>query len=316
MPMNLLVLKARQARRILSLIPLPYLCLIAVLLFGLGLILLNQLRQDPNGAIAVGFCLLLLSVYHSRRKDARFIKTFYRKTYPIYLLEYTVLASPLFLLIVLSGHWKLLPFAAAGVVGVACLPQRNGPSGARLLPYARFFPTSYEWVSGCRRSLVYLSAFYLISVGVLFQTYLGIIAYFFLLLVCVSFYGEGESLSLLCLPERGPLAYLRHKIGRAIRNFHRLSLPFYLLFLILYPAKGWLLLWLSLAACLSFAYGICLKYARYIPDEKHIGNGAILCIGILGPVVPFLLPLTLLLGIRYFLLALKNLKLYLDAYDH
>lgn len=314
--MNLLVLKARQIRRIISLIPFPYLCLIVLLAFGLGLVLLNQLRQEPNGYIAVGVCVLLLFTYHSRRKDAGFIKIFYRKTYRIYLLEYTALSLPFFLLIVLSAQWKLLPCMAAGLLGVACLPQRKAIAGRPKIPYARCFPGSYEWVAGCRRSSVYLAAFYLASILVSIQTYLGVAVYFFLVWAFVSFYSEGESLSLLCLPEQGPLAYLGSKIGRAIRNFHAASLPFYVLFVILYPAKGWLLLWLSLAACLSFGYGICLKYARYVPDEKHIGNNVTLFVGLLGPVVPFLLPLTLVLGIRYFILALKNLKLYLDAYDH
>lgn len=254
--MNLLVLKLRQIRHILKLIPFPYLCLIALLAFGLGLVLLNQLKQDPNGYVVVGICVLLLGAYHGRREDGAFIKTLYQKTYRLYLLEYTILFLPLFLLIVLSTHWKLLPWAAAGIVGVACVPWRSRTSGKPGIPSTRFFPASYEWVSGCRRATVYLPVFYLLSLWVSFQTAWGIGVYFFILLQCVSFYGEGESLSLLCLPERGPLAYLGKKIGRAIRNFHLLSLPFYLWFVILYPAKSWLLLWLSLAACIGFGYSI------------------------------------------------------------
>lgn len=102
--MNLLVLKVRQVKRVLSLVPFPYLCLIVLLAFGLGLIFLNQLRQHPNGYIAVGAYVLFLYVYHGRRRDAEFIKTLYQKNCWLYLLEYTVLSLPLFLLILFSAH--------------------------------------------------------------------------------------------------------------------------------------------------------------------------------------------------------------------
>ncbi|MDR2810089.1 MAG: hypothetical protein LBB84_05965 [Tannerellaceae bacterium] len=255
----------------------------------------------------------LLFAYHQRRKDKMFITSLYQNVHMLYLMEYTVVSIPLFILIAISGNLKLIPIAACCLIAVAYIPPFSHISFPKL-HYDKVFPNSYEWISGSRTSAVYLIIFYILSVSVLFKTFMAFFVYLFILFQCTNFYKEGESVSLLCLPEKRATAYIKEKVTMAIRNFHRLSSLFYLLFIFFYPSMWWILVALSASATTVFIFCICWKYAHYIPNEKNAGNEIALSLGILGAVTPFF-PLIFVLSIHYFLLARKNLKIYLDAYN-
>lgn len=312
--MNILLLKWQQLKRIASLIPFPYHLALAILVFFVGYFIFVQLSKDPNGYFIVAIYGCLLLAYHQRRSDKMFIKSLYQNTFLLYLLDYAVASAPFFLLIVLSGNVKLIPLTVCGLLAIACAPQSSRISLLKLR-YAVLFPHAYEWISGCRNSVVYLIVFYLISVLVLLKTFMGVFVYLFILLQCAHFYREGESVSLVCLPEKTAAAYIKGKVKTAIRNFHLVSLPFYLLFVAFHPSLWWVLVLLSVSAVTSFLFCICLKYANYVPDEKNSGHDLLLSLGVLAAFTPFL-PLTFLLSIRYFFVARKNLNLYLDGYNH
>lgn len=309
--MNLLILKWKQMYRIIKMIPFIYYAPVLILLVWLVYIVLDQLAKYPNNIFVIIIYAVILFICHRRRKDKEFLKTLYQNFRLLCFIEYSVLSIPLFILTAIAGNVIFIPVIIVSIIAVVLSPQIPPVSIANIR-YDILFGNSYEWISGCRRSTLYLLFFYCLYAAILFVSHWAILAYLLVLFLCTDFYREGEPVTFLLLPGKTAASYIKWKIKAAILNFHILSLPFYLLAILLHPDVWWLLVLLSVCAATCLVFCISVKYAYYIPNEKHIGNDVILGIGILGSVIPVVYPLTILLIIRYLLPAKNNLKLYLN----
>jgi hypothetical protein len=309
--MNLILLKLRRINRICGLIPWPYRILIFIISSVIGFIIYNQLTKYPNNIIITIIYAWILFTYHQSRKDKEFLKSLYQNLHLLYFIEYLFFSIPFLILVIISYNIVLIPVVLALISIVIFLPEMHQVSISKIR-YDIIFTNSYEWISGCRTSIIYLIFFYSLSIIVVLNTYLAILVYLFILLQCSNFYRECESASLLFLPGKNSLSYISYKIRTSIINFHTLSLPFYILTIFLHPDFWWLLVLLSVSAILCLVFCICLKYASYVPDKKNAGNNIISMIGIISSIIPFTYPLAIILTVRYLISANKKLKVYLD----
>lgn len=88
-----------------------------------------------------------------------------------------------------------------------------------------------------------------------------------------------------------------------------------MLTLALYPATAWMAaVWIPYAA-LAMTYAVLAKYAAYDPLAPDAAPTTAARIGLLGLLLPPLLPVTLLLTIGYAVRAERNLDRYLHDYD-
>lgn len=293
-------------------IPLHYMLILLMIGIGIGIILYNQLTKKPNCFFVVIIYYWILSQYHQHRKDVLFLKSLYHNIHCIFLLEYSLISIPFYTLILLSKNYTLIPISLVFLLIVTLCPRTPQRSSAKIC-YDLIFPNSFEWISGCRKSIGHLSFFYCISIILIFYTPFACLAYLFILFKCVEFYREGESITLLCLVQKKAAPYIGSKVKIAILNFHLISLPYYVLSLVLYPLLWWVLVLFSMTSILSFLFCICLKYSTYIPNKRNLGSEVILGVGIFSSIVPFMYPLTIVLIIRHLILAIKNLKMHLNA---
>ena len=134
-------------------------------------------------------------------------------------------------------------------------------------------------------------------------------------LLATELYARNEPLALLLLPGRPAARLLGGKLLTAWRNLFLGSLPAAVLTLVLYPASAWMAaVWIPYAA-LAMTYAVLAKYAAYDPRTPDAAPSTAARIGLLGLLLPPLLPVTLLLTIGYAVRAERNLDRYLHDYD-
>ncbi len=314
--MNILVLKLIRIGRFMKMIPIFY--ALFILLFSVILIILlfEHLGKTPNiYFIFLAYTYLLFS-YHQRRTDIHFLQLMTPHYRTILLIEYLCYSFPLIILILCTQNRSLFFIPVLLSFSFSILSRRR-ENDRRIKNSNLFniFPGSLEWVAGCRRYWLLLLCFLLLSYILLFKPYLSWISYVFCLFQCCDFYRECESRQLLCLPEKAVKSFLERKILQAWWNFTKINLPFYLLYLLLHIQSGWMVPLFILSSGVALSFCVLTKYAYFQPNEKYIPNQMINAIGVLCAIIPPLLPVTLLLSIRYYILAHRNLNFYLYAYS-
>jgi hypothetical protein len=191
---------------------------------------------------------------------------------------------------------------------IACIPLKTDSRSVGTDFLRRIFtPDSYEWIAGIRSNMYLLLPLYIVSIGLLAISPYAVFAFLLVLLICVGFYEECESVQMLLLPDAAPRGYIFLKIRRAWLNYAKLFLPFAILFLIIYADKWPLILYICVSSGIALAFAVVAKYAKYAPFTKNAG-GVVTYLGIIGSFFPLFLPVTLLLGVRYYIQSLKKLK--------
>ncbi|HJC16901.1 MAG TPA: hypothetical protein H9937_02900 [Candidatus Alistipes stercorigallinarum] len=174
---------------------------------------------------------------------------------------------------------------------------------------------SPEWCAALRRHritvlLLALGALLLAAVPYWSFIYLGFTA-----LIAVECYTRNEPLALLLLPELDSSRLLARKVGEALRNYLLATAPFALAAALLHPRAAWVAaLWLAFST-LVLLYAVLAKYALYDPAEPRPAASTAMLLGLLGFLLPPLLPVSLVLLIRYGLRAERNLNRYLHDYS-
>ncbi len=275
-----------------------------------------QLGQSPNHYyISAGYGLLILSI-HLQRSDKQFLKIIITHTQKVYYSEYLVLSIPLILSIVYYKLWidLLLIFLMILIAGFINFTPRVTNKHNRFI---RLIPDdSYEWKSGVRKSFVGIIFILIAGVGGNFFFEAAIpIAILVLSLIVINFYQTGESEIFLIIKETGVNQFLKGKIIEFIIQFTMLVTPLVLLFILFYP-EYWFIPFVELLMIyFVFIYVVLLKYAFYIPNEKLIASQTLSAIGALSLLLPFMLPVTWLLSVRFYYKSLSNLKPYLYDFD-
>ena len=84
---------------------------------------------------------------------------------------------------------------------------------------------------------------------------------------------------------------------------------------LLHPRAAWVAaLWLAFST-LVLLYAVLAKYALYDPDEPRPVASTVMLFGLIGFLLPPLLPVSLVLLVRYGLRAERNLNRYLHDYS-
>ena len=279
-------------------------------------ILFKQLGLASNHYyITAGYGLLILSI-HLQRSDKQFLKIVTTHTQKVYYSEYLVLSIPLILGIVYYRLWidLLLLFLMILITGFIDFTPRATNRHNRFI---RLIPDdSYEWKSGVRKGFVGIIFILIAGIGGNFFFEAAIpIAILVLSLLVINFYQTGEPEIFLIIKETGVKQFLKEKIVEFIIQFTLLVSPLVLLFILFYPGFWFIPFVELLMIYFVFIYVVLLKYAFYIPNEKLIASQTLSAIGALSLLLPFMLPVTWLLSVRFYYKSLSNLKPFLYDFD-
>jgi hypothetical protein len=286
---------------------------LAVFLFY---IVFKQLGIDSNHyLITTGFVLLIMSV-HIQRADKEFLRIIETHPLKIYYPEYLLLSLPLLTGLVWYGLWSDILIILGSILATGFInytPRLNNRNDKLL----RLIPgKSFEWKSGIRKN--YIIIIFILTAGIagnFFFTASVPVTMIILCLLVVNFYQTGEPETFIILYEKGAKRFLFGKTGELIMQFTLAVVPALILFILFYP-EFWFVPAIELILIyFVFIYTVFLKYAFYTPNEKLVANQTLSAIGVMSLLLPFMLPVTIILSVRFYYKSLSNLEPYLYDFD-
>jgi putative effector of murein hydrolase len=127
-----------------------------------------------------------------------------------------------------------------------------------------------------------------------------------------GFYYYGESREFIELFSRDYRTFLVEKIKLSVRYLLVLLIPIVFISMIFQPGTWYYIIGAIIIATLIQIITIVFKYALFAENEDLGRNGIIISINVICILIPFLWPLPIIMGIKYYFKAQNNLKKYLD----
>lgn len=303
--------------------------LIAFMSF-VSLLIFQTIKQARNSffvAIITGFILLSI---HASRKDKRFLKLNFNRSYLIFLVEYVTLVFPIIVVFCFFKDWKniiviclfcvLIPriYLNLGLGNVSSLIKiLLNPFSSNLnfklnikIPINN--PRLFEWLSGFRRYFIIIIPIYLLFLAFSFKEYVAPIGLVILSIIVSGFYYYGESREFIELFSWNHKTFLVQKIKLSVRYLLVLLMPIVFISLIFQPGTWNYIIGAIIIATLIQIITIVFKYALFTENTDLGRNGIIVSLNIICILVPFLWPLPIIMGIKYYFKAQNNLKKYLN----
>ena len=283
--------------------------------------------------VAVLVFLSLISL-HTFRKDKIFLQLIDVRPRLLYLVEYHLLASPVYLEFLLNSHW-LEVAGLLGVITLIPLVTVKPIFKASRIRSLSFIPASaFEWKSNLRKQGIWIGLLYvsaLVLYAYPFVTLLVIVIFTF---IVTTFYNEAEPRSMVevfsghpapprnvsgvirgypgsGIAEASPQAFLLQKGKTHLFLFWTGCLPLILVFLLV-NTEYWyvLMIWFLISSIIQLL-SIMLKYSFYEPGNT-INKDVFMFIYFLSLFVPFFVPVPLMMLFYYYRRAKNNLSVYLD----
>ncbi|PBQ32603.1 hypothetical protein CNR22_12750 [Sphingobacteriaceae bacterium] len=257
-----------------------------------------------------GIFIFLLFNYHNNRKDFNFIGKYFKHAEKNFLVTYNLLSLPITVALLLNSYFYL---SLAIHLLVSLLPfTKFKASGPKFLFISRYLPPDqFEWIAGTRKNLYAIILLLFIALFLSPVKFFGVLALFLLNSILLGFYNFFEPLTMLNPEGLDAEMFLKRKVLFSHKILLIVNAPLLLFNSILHPDVTWfnacfLTGFLVLASC--FIY---LKYANYKPNtELSFQIDSLLLFA--STIIPFLLPLSLLLARSYKQKALENLSTYID----
>jgi hypothetical protein len=282
----------------------------------IALVLAARLQEwaagNPGGLYAsIGAGFVLYGI-HQSRSDLRFMEHLSRRPQWLWVGEYLVFSLPFALLLLSVGNWQATLLWWLCCLAVPFTPVRRAQVWQQVF-WGRLLPGGmYEWIAGMRKFGVLMSIFYIAAfVSAFFVPFAALFFFWFVLSFLAGFYQECEPRQLLLAPELPARRFLHGKIRSHIPAAWVLGAPVYAAYGLVHPEHGWILLAFCTLATIMHLYFILNKYATYSPNRKTGGNSVLQSLVTLSVVIPFLLPLPLILCFRDYGRAIRNLHFFI-----
>ncbi len=270
--------------------------------------------ETESSLYVIGICFLILLIIQTKRSDKGFLKINFLKYRLVMITEYLILSIPLFFCLAFHNQWLLFISFIVLIVIVSNIDIKTRQRSLNTF-FQKLIPSDcFEWKSGIRRSFFYIIPLWLIGMGTSFFVGSIPLVLFILGLIPLGFYEKGEPLQMILSFERNSHRFLFYKISLQTAVFSVLSFPLILVFVLFHPGLWYIPIIEFVIYTTIHIYTILTKYAFYSPGIKISGAQVFEIIGALGIFFPFLLPLILLLSVRFYIKSKKNLNLYLDDY--
>jgi len=310
---KMLSLRARIGSRALRELSVPAVIVLLALVAAACYAFYELCDQAPQRFWLAGALAALLLCFHLRRSDYYFCRKILPHPFVLFLSEYFLVSLPF---LVLSLVKDPCPFDAVyGLlpVVVAALPRREGRSRQVAKPFRIPMP-DLDTVSFFRRCGVLVWGMLGLALALCFAPWATVILVYLLVLFSGSAFSQSESLTLLCLEGLPAKKFLDRVICRQIRFWATLTLPVLAVYAVFHLDTAWQVL-LPIVLCpLQIVASVSAKYRSYNPNRPITGPVS-LSICMLGFLIPFFLPVSVILTFVYYRDAIRHLETYLYAYD-
>lgn len=309
-------IRIKQLLRVLAIVGAARILLLAVLVAGAFVFLLQTMQTPDNHAYVVLFYLFGIGTVQVSRSDKSFLYHITTRPIFVYFAENIIMLLPLLVLLILVNNWLLMLGAIAAVFGVSFvhLPKMNRTKNYKILH--RIPPYLFEWQVGLRRGFLWYSIFYILSLAFSFHVAAAPVAIFVLSLVVFGFYQEVEPRQLLYAFEQTPTRFLIRKILWTELFFFALCLPLALLFCAFHTDMFAVVAVEMLVLHLLIAYIVLLKYAYYNGEDKQKIHSTLAGLGFMSLFFPVLLPIVLVSIFFFFRKAITKLRPFLEGHNH
>ena len=268
--------------------------------------------KSPDAYYLTAFLFLVCVSIQSYRNDKQFVYVHIRRPHFEMYLEYLVITFPFAVSSLFTDNWFCFPALAIALLLVPYL-KFTVKQKTYFATISSLIPaTDFEWISGFRRSFGFLIPLWILALGLSWFRIFPLIILWFISVTIASFYTECEPLHILREGNFSSSELLKRKIIRMVKYIFILQIPVLVINTIFNP-EFWLLNLLFIPLQVSFlSYAVCLKYSSYEPNKNVIGNNVVLSVVSLGSIIPYFLPIPLLMAVFTYGKAKINLNNYLN----
>lgn len=173
---------------------------------------------------------------------------------------------------------------------------------------------NYEFKSGIRKNFIFIIIVYsFILITVWWSIFLALILFILLSITINSFFEEMEPQYFLHIQYYTASDFITNKLLLQCKTYILFTLPVILLLLINELSIWYITTAVFIYNLLLLFYYILLKYACYNGNGKAIANRFFLILGYLSIIFPILIPLIIILTIRNYFKAIKNMQLHFNV---
>lgn len=270
-------------------------------------------NQKATGAFYLtGFLAIICLAIQIYRPDKAFVYNHMLHPNKELFSEYFLLTLPFAATCLLTSNWYCYPILLIAIYLITFIKTA--------IKHVTYFSNlsvvipakNFEIISGFRKSFVFLIPCYLLAIGFSWFIILPLFLMWLITITMVSFYDECEPLTILKEGHLHPKIFLNQKLFQHCKYLFILFTPI----LVINTIYNFDYLFINLLflpvqlALLCFA--ICFKYTLYQPNISLKANSIVLSLVSMCSLMPFLLPIPLVMAIFYYQKAKKNLYYYLN----
>ena len=270
-----------------------------------------SLYKQAETAIYTSLALIIsIMSLHFSRPDKAFILKHIENPYLEILSEYIIFTIPFTILCLFTRQWYYYPItimAFAIIVPIQfSIKQKTAiPTLSKLIPAYNF-----EWIGGVRKNYIFLTLCVLLALGTSWLKLFPLIPLWLFTCITIAFYQECEPLYILFAHSRTSKHFLATKIKRHCAMLITVLLPILIINSYFNPEMAWINLIFLIVELSLLVFAILLKYSTYSPNDKLSGNNILISFACVGTLIPFLLPIPLIMSIRNYGRAVNNLNSY------
>jgi hypothetical protein len=278
-------------------------------IIGLLIYLFFQVFALKNSYIILSINILTIFSLQTTRTDKSFLRSASVPFKQLFILEYFILSIPFILYFAFNQHLIELIGLVLALPMISLINLTFKTQQLRSLSFAVVPASVFEWRAGLRQSWFFILLAYIGS-AIFYQSVTIIVLCNLLLIInLASFYLQGESKTLLQLPQLTPLPFLVFKVKYHVLFSTFLVFPFALLLFTVHPELWFLAVLLLVINLFMQIFAILQKYAVWSPNSNLQPNMTLYLFYFISFVIPFLLPVGIFLFIGAYRKAVKNLKL-------
>jgi hypothetical protein len=310
----LLNIRLRQLMRGLTGIGLFRIVILAIMVATAVTAIYLNCKESPSALYTAGIYLLCLIAIQIKRKDKTFLKCNFHNYKHLLITEYQLLALPAYICLSIHFQWTILfalLIAVTLVIYINYTPQVRS-FNSRI---QQWLPDScFEWKAGLRKNLIPFVIIWTGGMAASVWIIASPLATLMLGIIIFSFYNENEPLSMLLVFEKRPAQLIHHKIKMFSILLSITTFPLIAAFAIFHTQYWYVPVIIFMVELIFGTYAILVKYAFYQPSKNSAAAQTMGTIGALTTIMLPLIPVTIILMIRFYFKSLQNLKPYLNDF--
>jgi hypothetical protein len=301
-----------QARKQLNSLGMFYsLLLFSFLCFAIFYIFLAYGQKDKSLYVFSATILVFIGIHFSR-SDREFVHNHIADPVQNIFSEYFIFSLPFTLPSLFTAHWFYFPsliFSAYLIAHIKVSFKRRTlfPHLSKIIPSQNF-----EWLGGLRKNLTPVIILWLLAIISCRIRILPLVFLWFIVVTVTSFYQQCEPLQILYASAETPKKLVMQKIAKHTALILIIFFPVLVVNSIFNPDLLLINLIFLLVQITVLIFSILLKYTTYIPNENLKGNTILLSTVTIGALIPFLLPIPIIMCFRNYGRSVKNLNHYFN----